>query len=253
MRDGKYGPDSPAFSFNSTAPLPALPADEGVNGRPLPPVQERTPSLRRKQTLLLDALPSEPLTKILDAGESSSDDKTYDLKPPPPRTSAAPMETLSDMLFSQDHLETILQDPKLFGRFTAFLNTYRPHNAPVLVRYLETAKAMKAVQYANAIAVGLSPVEGERISHAPLVAATVDPRFESKSKRCFETLLSESLPAFITYKLVKLVTDLLIKEMTGAQIPMLRELVAGLTEVFCITDPNLPDNPIVFASLSSTV
>ena len=40
----------------------------------------------------------------------------------------------------------------------------------------------------------------------------------------------------------------MIREVTGSQIPMMRGLVNGLTESFCITDPHLPDNPIVLAS-----
>ena len=76
----------------------------------------------------------------------------------------------------------------------------------------------------------------------------IDARFEARSRRCFETLVNDALPAFITHNLVKVVTDCMVKEITGTIPPVMRELVGGLAEVFCLSDPKLKDNPIVYAS-----
>ena len=172
--------------------------------------------------------------------------QNFDLKPPPPNSRAKHVDTLSEQLFSGEHLHVILKDPSFFLRFTAFLNRYKPHSAPVLVRYLEAQKALKAIEYANALSETMKPIPGEHSS--PCVAATVDPRFEARAKRSFESLVNEALPAFITTSLTKVVTESMVREITGTGMPVMRELVGGLAEVFCLADPSLKDCPIVYAS-----
>ena len=169
----------------------------------------------------------------------------YDLAPPPPRVSHDNAELLAERLFSEDHLSVILKDPSLSTRFTQFLNRYRPQAAPILVRYLESQKALTAIRYANTLAdqMSLQPrlsLKGD--------AAVVDTKFENCSKKALNDLVSDALPAYITFRLVAVVTDCLVKEITGNNTPLMKELVQGLAEVYCMTDPNLPDNPIVFAS-----
>lgn len=48
--------------------------------------------------------------------------------------------------------------------------------------------------------------------------------------------------------MVRVVTDCLVKEITDCSAPITRELVEGLAEAYCLTDPSLPDSPIVYAS-----
>ena len=170
----------------------------------------------------------------------------FDLKPPPPNSKVKNIDNLSEQLFSGDHLRVILKDPSFFLRFTAFLNRYRPHSAPILVRYLEAQKAIKAVEYANALAETIRPAPGEHSSPCP--AASVDPRFEARSNRSFESLVNEALPAYITNCLTKVVTESMVREITGQGMPLMRELVGGLAEVFCLADPSVKDCPIIYAS-----
>lgn len=177
---------------------------------------------------------------------SSDNAQNFDLKPPPPNSKVKNIDTLSESLFSGDHLRVIIKDPSFFLRFTAFLNRYRPHSAPILVRYLETQKAMKAVEYANALADTMKSTPGEHSSPCP--AASIDPRFEAKSNQCFATLVNEALPAYITNCLTKVVTESMVREITGQGMPVMRELVGGLAEVFCLADPSVKDCPIVYAS-----
>lgn len=177
---------------------------------------------------------------------SSDETQNFDLKAPPPNIKVKNIDLLSERLFSGEHLRVILKDPSFFLRFTAFLNRYKPHSAPVLVRYLEAQKAIKAVEYANALAETIKSTPGEHPSPCP--AASLDPRFEARAKRSFEALVNEALPAYITNSLTKVVTESMVREITGTGMPVMRELVGGLAEVFCLADPSIKDCPIVYAS-----
>ncbi|KAL8898961.1 MAG: hypothetical protein Q9192_001807, partial [Flavoplaca navasiana] len=178
----------------------------------------------------------------------TDDSNNFDLKPPPPNKPVKFLEHYSGQLFSDGHLRFILRDPTCFLRFTAFLNRYKPHAAPMLIRYLEAQKAVKAVEYANALAESFKPIPGDTSSQIPCAAATLDPRFESRSRRAMEILVDEALPAYITQAFTKFVTETMVREITGTTMPIMRELVGGLAEVFCLSDPSIKDNPIVYAS-----
>lgn len=228
------------------------------SGFPLPPSNRTSPeynqvngngerSLHASQLFSSGPSDSSPENAPKPERRRSSDQaQNFDLKPPPPNSKVKNVDILSEKLFSGDHLRIILKDPSFFLRFTAFLNRYRPHSAPILVRYLEAQKAIKAVEYANALAEKIRPIPGEHSSPCP--AASVDPRFEARSKRSFESLVNEALPAYITNCLTKVVTESMVKEITGQGMPVMRELVGGLAEVFCLADPSMKDCPIVYAS-----
>ena len=172
----------------------------------------------------------------------------FDLAPPAPRASLTTIDGLSERLFSDEHLQVILNDSSLFPKLTAFLNQYKPRTLSVLTHYLETQKAIKAIEYANAIANNIHPLSADASSTIPCSAALLDARFEARSGRAFESLMNDALPAFVTHSLVHTVSDSVAKEITGTSIPMIRDLVGNLAEVFCLTDPSIHDNPIVFAS-----
>ena len=222
------------------------PRDKG----PLPP----TPIGRnnRHQARPNNANNASPhLHNMADSPERTPPDYTgqdFSLNIPPPKEPRKLLDNVAERLFSDDHLRIILRDPGQFLRFIAFVNRYRAQAAPVLTRFLETQKAIKAVEYANAIANTLGPVPGEHSNYTPVAAALLDGRFEARSRRAFENLVTEALPALITHTLVNVVTDVMVKEITGNTLPVMRDLVAGLNEVFCLTDPSVPDNPIVYAS-----
>ncbi|KAF2771631.1 hypothetical protein EJ03DRAFT_268026 [Teratosphaeria nubilosa] len=183
---------------------------------------------------------TEPTTGV----GSGSDEPSYDLKPPPPSISHDNAEELALRLFSVDHLDAILRDQTLAARLTTFLGQYRSQYSDALAQYINTKKAVAAIGYANAVAEQISTPPG----HPPYQAATLDERFEAKSKHVVEDLVEEALPAYVTHRLTTLVTDSLVKEITGNQAPIMHELVPSLAEVYCVTDPSLPDNPIVYAS-----
>jgi PAS domain S-box-containing protein len=154
------------------------------------------------------------------------------------------LESLSERFFSSEHLDTILRDYSLAQRFTKFLQTYRPQYSETLRQYVEARKAIVAVEYARAVAQRMTPPAGE----SPLLAANLDSRFELHARRTVKELVEEALPAYLTHRLVSLVTDTLVKEITGNSAPIMHELIPSLAEVYCISDPSVPDNPIVYAS-----
>jgi PAS domain S-box-containing protein len=145
-------------------------------------------------------------------------------------------------MFSEAYLRTLTSDPQLLARFSSFLSRYEPSIAPLVVRYIEIQKVINAVSYANAVANSL-PSEGDASS-----AAQLSKSFQESSQHAFDTLLNTAIPAWVTYNLVKISTSILIAEITNQSSPLTRDLVGGLSEVFCITDPNQKDNPIVYAS-----
>jgi len=181
---------------------------------------------------------------------STDDLSAYDLRPPPPSVSHDNPEFLAGRLFSVDHLNLILEDPAYFQRFRGFLNRYRPQSVPTLVKYLESQKALTAIRYANALVEQLAPQKRNRSRSSPQGSdiATVDGKFEVFSRGLLDELVTDALPAYITYRMVTTVTEFLVREITGGSMPVIRDLVHGLAEVYCMSDPKQEDCPIVFAS-----
>lgn len=157
------------------------------------------------------------------------------------------LEARSKQLFSRAHLEIIFANSSSLLRFTAFLSTHRPQSVPILIYYLDALKALKAIRYANAIAEALSPIPSHNFT-ADLASPTANRELETKAASAFTVLTQEDLPAFITHVFVQVVSQSISQRITGTLAPHLREASEGLAEVFCLTDPSRPDNPIVFAS-----
>lgn len=157
------------------------------------------------------------------------------------------VEARADELFSRKHLETIFEDPVLLLKFTSFLSWSKPQSLPVLIYYLDAVKAIKAIEYANAIAEALEPISGCAFSDHP-ARPTVNSVLEEKASQAFEELVREDLPAYVAHVFVQVVAHNIHRRVAGTLPPHLREMSEGLAEVFCMSDPSRPDNPIVFAS-----
>jgi hypothetical protein len=177
------------------------------------------------------------------------DPVSYDLVVPPAeeRPHTYSLEKRSEQLFSVAHLEVIFADPTLLSRFTTFLSRHRPQSMPILVYYLDAVKALKAISYSNAIADALEPLEGYEFTASP-VCATVNTVLEDKARQAFDVLVQEDLPAYITHIYTKVVSLSITRRVTGTLPAQHHDASEGLAEVFCLTDPSRPDNPIVFAS-----
>ena len=173
---------------------------------------------------------------------------SFDLVAPPDAGHQSfSLETRSVQLFSREHLETIFLEPSLLLRFTAFLSTHRPQSVPILIYYLDALKALKAINYANAIAEALSPIAGHGFTSDP-AAPTANSALEAKARQSFDIMVTQDLPAYVTQIYIQIVSLSISRRITGTLAPHLREASEGLAEVFCLTDPSREDNPIVFAS-----
>ena len=157
------------------------------------------------------------------------------------------LEKRAEQMFSTEHLRTIFTDPKLLLKFTNFLNSNRPRSIGILIYYLDALKALRAINYANAVAEALEPLRGQDFTQR-VAEPTRNAALEEKAERAFEMLAMEDLPAFIAHTWVQVVSISIQRRITGTLAPHLREASEGLAEVFCLTDPSRPDNPIVFAS-----
>lgn len=157
------------------------------------------------------------------------------------------LEARSLQILSHEHLQVIFEDPSLLLRFTAFLSTHRPQSVPILIYYLDALKALKVIKYGNAIAEALSPIPGHDFT-AHLAPPSINTALDNKANQAFAAMVKEDLPAYVTQMYIQIVSLSISQRITGVLAPHLREASEGLAEVFCLTDPSRPENPIVFAS-----
>ena len=121
---------------------------------------------------------------------------SFDLSPPPPKPVSRTTEGLAERLYSADHLRLILEDPVFSSRFTGFLSIYRPHCAAQLTQYLESQKARKAIEYANAIVAKLASSTPDSGDETVRKAAHIDTGFEQQGRKAFHGLVDEGLTSF---------------------------------------------------------
>ena len=178
--------------------------------------------------------------------QASHDDFSLD-EPDQPKDVIHPLEQRSELLFSRQHLQLILADLKLSLKFTEFLRTYRPESVPILAYYLDVVKALKTIKYAESIINGLAPIPGHEFT-AGTNNATMAWVLEDKADRALDTLVKDDLPAFVAYVYVRTVDVALVDRVTGRDDPKSRSVADGLAEVFVLSDPSKPDNPIIFTS-----
>jgi hypothetical protein len=180
--------------------------------------------------------------------EENLDPGSFDLVAPAEKSvKQYSLETRSEQLFSTEHLREIFKDPDLLLQFAGYLNTYKQSSVPVLIYYMDGVKALKAISYSNAIAESLEPIRGYDFT-VTSAKNTDNTELEEKARLAFDALVREDLPAYITHMYIQTVSLSIQRRITGTLPSHLREASEGLAEVFCLTDPSRPDNPIVFAS-----
>ena len=174
-------------------------------------------------------------------------------KPEPPRKDreveqGLTLENRYQLLFSREHLEAILGDQGLSSDFARFLCVYKPDPIPMLEYYRHAVKTLRSLQYAKSIAQNLQAVEDHPFTSED-VGTTLGFTWvlQDKVNQALD-VLSEALPAFISYKYMRILDLLLWDKMTGTQDMRSANLVEGLAEAFVLSDPTKEDNPIMFSS-----
>lgn len=175
------------------------------------------------------------------------DPRAYDLIPVDGFQDVYSLENRVDLLFSPEHLLLIIADSMSLLKFSSFLAAHRPASVSVLIYYLDASKALKAINYANAIAEALEPAPGYDFT-STAAAKTVNLTLQYRADQAFKVLCEEDLPAYITDTYIGMVSKSALKNMTEAKIPRVQDFEEEISGVFCMTDPSRPDNPIIFAS-----
>lgn len=177
------------------------------------------------------------------------DPSSFDLLESVPETTQPvyQLETRSEQVFSAEHLHYIFKDSKLLLQFTGFLSSHRPKSVRTLDYYLNALKALRAIEYANSVADALPPIAEHQFTRRAC-DKTVNAALQEKAEKAFELLVKNDLPAWVTFTWTQLASASIQRRVTGTLAPHLREASEGLAEVFCLSDPNRPDNPLVFSS-----
>ena len=155
------------------------------------------------------------------------------------------LEQTSDLLFSGAHMEAVFADPSSLLKFMSFLKAHRPQSVSTLMYYLDASKALKAIHYANAVAGALEPLQEQGL--IPIQEKTRNFELEQRAARAFILLMQDDLPAYVTLLYIQVAKSNINPSTISGQ-PNVQETSEGFAEVFCLTDPARPDNPIVFAS-----
>lgn len=190
---------------------------------------------------------SEQFKPIIEENEEAS----YDLVAPY-EGDGAPLHSLerqADLMFCADHMLTILNNPRYLSQFRDFLAQERPGSLSTLTYYLNASKSVKAIGYANALvrlAVDV-PTKGIETAQRP-VGLTVNKELEKRVQVALEALTAEELPAFITSVCINITSKVVEERVRGTLPEKFQGTADALAEVFCLTDPSRPDNPIIFAS-----
>lgn len=212
-------------------------------------------SLRRNFTLqelpLLQAKNPYDGSELLNPVEEENEEGSYDLVAPyenggPPLHC---LERQADIMFSPEHMLTILTNPRYLARFRQFILSERPKSMPVLTYYLNANKALKAYQYADSL-VRLSidvPTPGIKNAKNP-IGTTAHAALEARVQDALNALAAEELPAFITSTCINITSKIVEERVRGTLPEKFKGTSEALAEVFCLTDPSRPDNPIIFAS-----
>ena len=203
-------------------------------------VQSIRPALKSTDSGFLSSLRDESAktTGTVDSGHASLDEST-----------AVPLslKQRTDLLFSRQHLQAIFADRGLALKFTTFLRTHRPNSLPILAYYLDAIKALKTIRYAESIIRGLEPIPGHAFTRETN-SATMAWVIEDKADRALDVLVQDDMPPFIAYTYMRTVDLALVDRVTGKQDWTSHAIAEGLAEVFVLSDPARPDNPIVFSS-----
>ncbi|KAJ5591487.1 uncharacterized protein N7459_001856 [Penicillium hispanicum] len=162
------------------------------------------------------------------------------------------LERLSDVMFGTEHMVSILNNPRYLARFREFLLEERPRSISTLTYYLNAVKALKSIEFANALvrlSIDVPPPSVQAVQTGnEAVGITANKILEQRVEDGLRALTAEELPAFITSRCIT-ITSKIVEERVRGTLPMkFRDTSNALAEVFCLTDPSRPDNPIIFAS-----
>ncbi|KAJ5896962.1 uncharacterized protein N7473_006361 [Penicillium subrubescens] len=232
--------------------LSEQPYEEQAYPTPRPSIKNMRRNVTTNELPLLQEI--NPYEHAEEFNPVSEEGASYDLIAPWDGVDAPlhKLERLSDVMFGTEHMLSILNNPRYLARFREFLLEERPRSISTLTYYLNAVKALKALEYANALvrlSIDVPPPAVQLLQRDnEAVGETVNKVLEQRVEDGLNALTAEELPAFITSRCIT-ITSKIVEERVRGTLPMkFRETSNALAEVFCLTDPSRPDNPIIFAS-----
>lgn len=255
------------YSYASTIALNDLRdgSNEFIADFPHPPLQSSnlSPSASVKtlrRNFIVNELPLLQVTNPYDGSDEFNpvreDGLSYDLIVPYDGCDAPlhSLERMAEMMFSLDHMRTILHDPRYLAQFRKFLLDERPRSLSTLTYYLNACKALKAIEYTNSLvrlSVNVPPPSIQPVNrshHYQPVGIVGNPALQHRVQEALQALTAEELPAFITSRCISITSHIVEERVRGTLPEKFQGTSDALAEVFCLTDPSRPDNPIIFAS-----
>ncbi|KAK1142746.1 hypothetical protein N8T08_007378 [Aspergillus melleus] len=255
------------YSYASTVALDDFRdrSNELIEGFPNPPRQSGcaspTASVKTlRRNFFVNELPllqeTNPYDGSAEFNPVREDGLSYDLIAPYGGSDAPlhSLERMADVMFSIDHMRTILNDSRHLEQFREFLLDERLRSLSTLTYYLNACKALKAIEYANSLvrlSVDVPPPSiqpADRNHHLQPVGLTGNPALERRVQEALLALTAEELPAFITSRCISITSQIVEERVRGTLPEKFQGTSDALAEVFCLTDPSRPDNPIIFAS-----
>ncbi|KAJ5676174.1 hypothetical protein N7462_009071 [Penicillium macrosclerotiorum] len=226
--------------------------DEQAYPTPKPSIKNMRRTVTTNELPLLQEL--NPFNGAEEFNPVNEEGASYDLIAPWDGVDAPlhKLERLSDVMFGTEHMLHILNNPRYLARFREFLLEERPRSISTLTYYLNAAKALKALEYANSLvrlSIDIPPPAVQILqTDTDAVGVTTNQILEQRVQDGLKALTAEELPAFITSRCIT-ITSKIVEERVRGTLPMkFRDTSNALAEVFCLTDPSRPDNPIIFAS-----
>ena len=167
-----------------------------------------------------------------------------------PRNSSAeciPLEVVDGLLFSSQHLKLILGDRRLSPEFRTFIKARTPQTVPVFARYINLLKALRSIEYAEAIVKGLEAAD-EKAFATEIGSVAMPWVIQDKIDSVLVNLVDNELRSFIADIYARIAESALSDRVMGKDNTEAPDIADGLAEVFVLSDPVRPDNPIVFTS-----
>ncbi|KAJ3497959.1 hypothetical protein NLG97_g1502 [Lecanicillium saksenae] len=156
------------------------------------------------------------------------------------------IETRAKQLFSEAHLQAILSHTSSLKHFIAFLQRHRAFSVVLLEYYFLLLKAIRAIDFSNAVSKKCNSLDDVLQSHEfSETSNTANQELQDRKQQVLQILTRNELPSYITHTWIEVVSRS-VKHKVLETLP--DEGTEGLAEVFCLTDPSWPDNPIVFMS-----
>lgn len=247
-----------------TAPRGTAPFQAGLQPKLIVPSLTATDTSRTETSIRTDQAMTPTLPALQAKGvddlddvlqpvdEEDMDPGSFDLIVPSRPAGVYSLERRSELLFSTEHLRVIFADPIFLNRFASFVAMYRPQASTALLNYaLDAVKAIRALDWMNEIISNSLRPEGKpqhSFFTGPVPELTANESLRRKAAAAMEALARDELPAYVTHVWTDIVEVSMKRKITGSMPAHLRDMSEGLAEVFCISDPSRPDNPIVFAS-----